>query len=184
MKKNHLIFLAIFIIFLSFGLILFYKSLKEIKEVEKEIAFKPPEVEGKKEVKPQEGSDFKFKNLEGKTFNLSDFKGKYVFMTFWATWRRFCAMELPEIQKLYENYKNIEFIMLSPEEPEKVKSYINLYKYKFPVYIQISSTPSNFRTSGIPANFILDKEGKIILKKEGYFNWLSAEAKSFLDSLK
>ncbi len=184
MKKNYIIFSLIFLIFFIFGIILFYKSIKEIKEVEKEIAFKPPEIEEKKEIETIADEGFKFKNLEGKIFDLKDFKGKYVFLTFWATWCRFCGMELPDIQKLYENYKNIEFITISQEEIERVKNYIELNNYKFPAYIQISKTPSIFRTSGIPTNFILDKEGKVILKKEGYFNWLSEEGKNFLNSLK
>lgn len=185
MKKIHIFFAIFFVIFLTFGLILFYKSIKEIKEMEKETSFKPPSVEEKNKEEYKEEILFKFKNLKGETFTLNDFKGKIVFLTFWATWCGFCARELPSIQKIYEEYKNkgIEFITVSPEDPSKVQKYFEFYKYSFPAYIQISPTPDVFRSMGIPTNFILDREGKVILKKEGYFDWASSEGRSFLNSL-
>lgn len=185
MKKIHIFFVIFFVLFLAFGLILFYKSIKEIKEMEKETSFKPPSVEEKSKEEYKEKVEFQFKNLKGETFTLNDFKGKIVFLTFWATWCGFCARELPSIQKIYEEYKNkgIEFITVSPEDPSKVERYIKYYNYTFPAYIQTSSTPPDFRTQGIPSNFILDREGKIILKKEGFFDWASPEGKNFLDSL-
>lgn len=184
MKNKHIIFAFIFLIFTIFGLLLFYKSIKEIKEAEKEISFKPPSIEADQPPNFKE-NEFKFKTLDGKVFELNDFKGKVVFLTFWATWCRFCAMELPHIQKLYEEYKgkDIEFVALSAEGKEKVEKYINNFKYTFPAYIQLTPTPSIFKSEGIPVNFILDKEGKVKLKKEGYYNWLSEEAKNFLNSL-
>lgn len=184
MKINY-VFIGIFVIFLIFGIFLFIKSLKEIKEIEKETGFKPPPPKEEIEKKEVEEAGLQFQDLKGKVYTLENFKGKIVFITFWATWCGFCARELPSIQKIYEEYKNkgIEFITISSEEPSKVEKYINYYRYSFPAYIQTSQTPPPFRTQGIPTNFILNKEGKIILKKEGYFDWSSPEGRNFLNSL-
>lgn len=153
--------------------------------MEKETSFKTPSIEEKKEPAEREEVSLKFKNLKGEKFTLNDFKGKVLFITFWATWCGFCARELPSIQKIYEEYKNkgIEFITISSEDPERVEKYLNYYKYTIPAYILDSPIPETFKSEGIPVNFILNKEGKLILKKEGLFDWASPEGRNFLNSL-
>lgn len=184
MKKNYIIFSGIFLLFFIFGLILFYKSIKEIKEVEKEMAFKPPEIEEKREIETFAGEKFMFKDLEGKIFDLKDFKGKYVFLTFWATWCRFCGMELPQLEKIYPKYKDkIEFILISNEEIEKVLNYKKRNNFNLPFYLQSGRIPQKFQTQGIPVNFILNEKGEIIKKVEGYFDWASEEGIEILNKI-
>lgn len=179
MKKKFLVFALIFIVFISLGIYFFIKSIKEMKQMEEETPFKSPEIESKIE------GEFKLIDLNGKEYTLKDFNGKIVFLTFWATYCRFCPMELPAIQKLYEELKGeeIEFILVSKEKREKIYDYLKKYGYTFPAYIQVGNTPVEFRTEGIPANFIIDRDGKIIDKKVGYYDWSNKEAKEFLKSL-
>lgn len=179
MKKKFFIFALIFFVFFFFGIYFFIKSLNEMKQMEEEIPFKSPEIEDKFE------KEFKLIDLNGKEYTLKNFNGKVIFLTFWATWCRFCAMELPAIQKLYEELKGerIEFILVSQEKREKISDYLNKYGYNFPAYTLSGNLPVEFRTEGIPANFIIDKNGKIIDKKVGYYDWSNKEAKGFLKSL-
>lgn len=179
MKKKIFIFAFIFFVFFFFGIYFFIKSIKEMKQMEEETPFKSPEIEAKVE------QEFKLIDLNGKEYTLKDFNGKIVFLTFWATWCRFCAMELPAIEKLYEELKGeeIEFILVSQEKKEKIFDYLKKYGYKFPAYIQVGNLPVEFRTEGIPSNFIIDRDGKIIDKKVGYYDWSNKEAKEFLKSL-
>ena len=62
--------------------------------------------------KPEENKtpaiDFELKDQYGKTHKLSDYKGKVVFLNFWATWCPPCKMEMPDIQKFMKNTKNRE----------------------------------------------------------------------------
>ncbi len=201
MKNKYLIFGLVLLFFLSLGIFFFIRSLKEIKDVEREIKRievekkeeKPkiepiPEpLEEKKELgeNPNPGINFKFKTLDGKVLDLNSFKEKLIFITFWATWCRFCAMELESLQKLYKEYKekDIAFIMLSPEDPSRISSYMKKFNYNFPAYVLIERPPISLRYDGIPANFILDKKGNIILKKIGLYDWSSKEAKETLESL-
>ncbi|WP_206872404.1 TlpA disulfide reductase family protein [Clostridium zeae] len=56
--------------------------------------------------------DFKLKTLDGKEVSLSDLKGKNIFINFWATWCPYCVQEMPEIEKLYQETKNSDLIIL------------------------------------------------------------------------
>lgn len=189
MNKKFFVFAFIFFIFFSLGIFLFVKSLKEIKKIEEETSFKVPEIESKSEgefkIESKTEGEFKLKDFNGKEYTLKNFNGKVVFLTFWATWCRSCAMELPTIQKLYDELKGeeIEFILVSQEKKEKISDYLKKYGYNFPAYIQVGNLPVEFRTEGIPTNFIIDKNGKIVDKKVGYYDWSNKEAKEFLKSL-
>ncbi|GFZ33844.1 hypothetical protein CSC2_43700 [Clostridium zeae] len=52
------------------------------------------------------------KTLDGKEVSLSDLKGKNIFINFWATWCPYCVQEMPEIEKLYQETKNSDLIIL------------------------------------------------------------------------
>ncbi len=79
--------------------------------------------------KTKEGNDspnFKFEDINGKIVELTDFKGKYVFIDVWATWCLPCMQQIPYIKKLEEKYhgKNIVFIGISVDKKDKY----NLWK--------------------------------------------------------
>ena len=64
-------------------------------------------------------------DLEGKSRKVADFKGKVVFLNFWATWCRPCLMELPSIQKLHAQFKDrdVAFVIVSEETPDVLKAF-------------------------------------------------------------
>jgi peroxiredoxin len=81
---------------------------------------------------------------------------------------------MPEIQKLYNHFKNndqIAFLMITSDPVTKIKSFIKKRSYTFPVYQYKSNTPVPFRAKNIPTTFILSKSGKIVIKKTGAANW-------------
>src|SRR5690348_9107144 len=57
--------------------------------------------------------DFKLPNLDGKEVNLSGLKGKKVFLNFWATWCPPCKAEMPELEKLYQETKDSDLVILA-----------------------------------------------------------------------
>ncbi|MBI6871088.1 TlpA family protein disulfide reductase [Clostridium aciditolerans] len=115
--------------------------------------------------------NFKLKDLNGKEVSLSDLKGKGVFLNFWATWCPPCRGEMPDIQKLYEENKNSDFIIIAiniGEDKDTVKSFIDSNGYKFQILLDSDqSTASKYSITGIPASFFIDKNGNIIYKKTG-----------------
>lgn len=119
---------------------------------------------------------------EGESFYLAQEEGKLIFLNFWATWCPPCIAEMPSIQRLYDQYKDrITFILVSSENPETVRNFLNMKGYTFPVYIQRTQSPSIFQTQSIPTTFIISQEGKILVKKKGAAKWDSKKVIKWLE---
>ncbi len=175
-KKN--IGNIIFVIFL--GLILYPNTRTWFM---RQIAFSPSvESVDDREVL----SDYKWQ-LKGLTTNDIDFtstKGKVVFVNFWATWCPPCRAEMPMIQKLYNDYKNkVEFVLVTTDSKQKVETFYQKNNYNFPTYAMLSREPKQFATNGIPASYLLDKKGNIIISKVGAADWNSNKVRKLLDEL-
>ena len=119
-------------------------------------------------------ADFKLKDLEGKELSLSDLKGKKVFLNFWATWCPPCRAEMPEIEKLYQETKDSNLVIVAVEigEPlDNVKSFIDSNKYSFKVLLDSDqSVASEYGITSIPTSFFIDVDGNIISKNVGAMN--------------
>ncbi len=121
---------------------------------------------------------------DGEQVFLGDFKQQVLFINFWATWCPPCRAEMPGIQKLYEKYgERVKFLMITAEEPGVVKSYLSKNSYTFPVYLQKYKAPAVFRTNSIPATFIVDASGGIVLSHKGASKWNSGKIEHLLDEL-
>jgi len=121
-----------------------------------------------------EAIDFTLKDLDGKELKLSDLKGKKVFLNFWATWCPPCKAEMPEIEKLYQETKDTDLVIVAVEigEPlDTVKSFIDSNKYSFKVLLDSDqSVASNYNITSIPTSFFIDEEGNIVSKRVGAMN--------------
>ena len=130
--------------------------------------------------------NFKLKNLNGEFTDLSEFKGKVVFINIWATWCPPCVAEMPNIQSLYDKIENdnIEFIMLSMDNSEeKAKKFIDKKGFTFPVFMAASKVPAMFRAPSIPTTFVISRKGKVVSKKVGMANYDKKKFKTFLEEL-
>ena len=111
-------------------------------------------------------TDFKLKDLNGKEVSLSDFKGKKVFLNFWASWCPPCKAEMPDIEKLYEETKDSDLIILAinlGETKNTTKSFIDNNKYNFKVLLDSDQSVANqYSITAIPTSFFIDKEGYIV----------------------
>ncbi|MGV8980631.1 TlpA family protein disulfide reductase [Clostridium sp.] len=118
--------------------------------------------------------DFKLKDLKGKELSLSDLKGKKVFLNFWATWCPPCKAEMPEIEKLYQETKNSDLVIVAVEigEPlSTVKSFIDSNKYNFKVLVDPDQTvAAQYNISSIPTSYFINADGNIISKSIGGMN--------------
>ncbi len=127
---------------------------------------------------------WKISNLQGEDFNLGDFKGKVIFLNFWATWCPPCRAEMPGIQELYNDYKDkVSFILVSNETPGKIIPFLNSKSFNLPVYTPLYQTPQIFESNSIPTTFIISKDGKIVLKDTGAKKWDGQKARILLDKL-
>lgn len=110
-------------------------------------------------------NEIQISNLEGKSIDLNQYKGKPLIVNFWATWCGPCLRELPLFVKMKEKYKDdLTFLLISEEDPEKIIPYQKKLNFDF----AISSIP--FKTYGIntwPTTYFYNKEGSLINKHSG-----------------
>jgi len=118
--------------------------------------------------------DFKLKDLNGQELSLSDLKGKKVFLNFWATWCPPCKAEMPEIEKLYQEIKDNDLVIVAVEIGESldiVKPFIDSNKYNFKVLLDPDqSVATKYNIASIPTSYFIDAEGYIISKHVGGMN--------------
>src|SRR3989338_5916455 len=117
-------------------------------------------------------ADFNLPDLSGKIVKLSDYKGKVVFLHFWATWCPPCRGEMPYLQALYVKLKAKKFeilaVAMDREGKRVVEPFIKKGKYTFKVLLDPKGVVSSpYAIVGIPTTFILDRNGRIVDKIVG-----------------
>lgn len=116
--------------------------------------------------------DFTLYDQYGKEHKLSEYRGKTVFLNFWATWCPPCRGEMPHIEDLYKEYnKNKdEVVILGVASPnlgnegseEDIKEFLSQNKYSFPVVMdKDGSLAYQYGISAFPTTFIIDKDGYV-----------------------
>jgi peroxiredoxin len=141
---------------------------------------------GKEQVLHAEDYIWELNDINGKVVNLNDFKGKVIFLNFWATWCPPCVGEMPEIQTLYELYKDnpyIQFLLVSNEDNQTVKKFIEKRDYTFPVYTSRYRSPEVFYSQSIPISFLISKDGRIVIKEEGASKWSGKKMQNLMNDL-
>jgi len=115
--------------------------------------------------------DIKLLSPDGKAFSFASFKGKYIYIDFWATWCGPCIKEIPSLIELEKEYhgKDIAFVSISFDKDADVPKWKNFIKKNTMGNIQLwANTEGNKRLtkswniSSIPRFVILDREGKVV----------------------
>ncbi|NAS32757.1 redoxin family protein [Flavobacteriaceae bacterium R38] len=148
------------------------------------IAFSPSVVsEDKREVLTN--YNWTIKDLTNNVdYNLNSAKGKVVLINFWATWCPPCIAEMPDLQKLYDEYGDkIVFLFVTNENAKTVNTFFNKNGYKLPVYQSRKKAPEILFSRSIPTTYLIDKEGKIVIEKTGAADWDSKKVKDQIDLL-
>lgn len=119
----------------------------------------------------QPAPDIEMKSPDGKTYALSDLKGKVVLLDFWASWCGPCRRENPNVVKVYEKYKNQGFTVFSVSldrqgQEDRWKAAIEKDGLSWPYHVSDlqywDSAPARmYGVSGIPKAFMIDREGNI-----------------------
>ena len=161
-------------------------NLESQEETEKESEDASEDKEENKEEESKEtvvpAIDFTLKDQFGNEHTLSDYKGKTVFLNFWATWCGPCRSEMPDIQNLYETYDtegdNAVIILvvavpgLGQEKDEAgIKAFLDENGYTYPTLMDTTGDLfSEYGISSFPTTFMIDREGNVFGYVSGALN--------------
>jgi thiol-disulfide isomerase/thioredoxin len=117
------------------------------------------------------GVEFTFKDINDKDVSFSDFRGKYVYIDFWATWCSPCKKEIPSLKKLENKFhgKDIVFVSISMDKPKVHGKWKEFVKKEGLTGVQLFATDAfntqvakEYKINSIPRFMLFDKEGKVV----------------------
>jgi thiol-disulfide isomerase/thioredoxin len=136
---------------------------------------------------PTESWDYSMEveDLEGGSFSLSKFAGKVLIVNYWATWCGPCIAEMPSLERLRASTSDlgVELACLTREEPDLVRRFLEKRGFALPVYVFRGEPPACFRSSAIPATFVLDQAGRIVMRHFGAARWDDTGVVAFIRGL-
>ncbi|MDM1550812.1 TlpA family protein disulfide reductase [Empedobacter falsenii] len=170
MKTKLLILSAIFTLFSCNKSEQKIEESAEIEKIDSVAKKESPESEVPKEL--IKAPDFSLADINGKRFDLSDFKGKYVYMDIWATWCRPCKVQIPFMKELEKQFHNapIHFVSVSLDKLEDKPIWEKMVRENQMSGVQLfAGREDNFgfdyKIEYIPTFIILDKEGNIMIDR-------------------
>jgi peroxiredoxin len=115
----------------------------------------------------KQAPDFALSDLNDKPYRLSDFRGKVVFLNFWATWCKPCREEMPSMEVLYKNFEKDGLVVLAVSidrvtTTKDIPPFVKGMNLTFPVLIDSwGQTDKPYKRMGVPETFVIDQQGII-----------------------
>ncbi len=121
--------------------------------------------------------DFELPDLSEQEVRLSDYRGKVVFLNFWATWCKPCKEEMPSMEVLYRTYKDEGLVVLAVSidrvtTKNDIPPFVKSMDLSFPVLIDSwGQTDKRYKLMGVPETYIIDRDGVLQEKIIGPRDW-------------
>jgi peroxiredoxin len=144
-------------------------------------------IEGPGEGKSIVAPDFSLAKLSGGSTSLKEFKGKVIFLNFWATWCVPCRLEMSTMEKLHREFGDRGLSVLAVNFKEnglEVGQFVDELKLTFPVLLDRDGVVSEeYGVWSLPLTYFIDRQGRSIGKVVGYRAWDGPDGKSFFEDL-
>jgi len=113
-------------------------------------------------------------DLNGEAISLDDFRGKTIFLNYWATWCRPCLAEMPDMDKAAKilGDENFIFLAASDEEMEKIQKFAFKNKYSFQ-FVRSKTSVFDLDIMALPTTMVIDSKGEIVYNEVGARDWSS-----------
>ncbi len=123
-------------------------------------------------------------DLDGNSIDLSQYKGKKIFLNFWATWCGPCIKEMPSIERAQRvlNQEDYVFLLASDEALKRIQSFATKKEMALN-FVQLKTPLSNLKIHSLPVTFIMNSEGDILKRIEDAREWDELENLELLKSL-
>jgi peroxiredoxin len=133
-------------------------------------------------------TDFTVPGLTGQPLRLRDFKGKVVFLNFWATWCPPCKEEMPSMERLYRRHRDKGFTILAVSidtgSAAPVAAFVKRFGLTFPIGLDPKFAVANqYTLRGLPTTFVIDKTGNVAGIAVGPRDFDSRAAHSVVEAL-
>ncbi|SEP61115.1 redoxin domain-containing protein [Piscibacillus halophilus] len=126
--------------------------------------------------------NFQLETMEGETVQLEDYKGKKVFLNFWASWCGPCKEEMPHMQEFHEKYGDeVAILAVNTNEPvlDNAREFVEEYELTFPILLdETTEVAARYKVPNLPTTYFINSEGEIqIQRKSGPMTFEEMEEK-------
>jgi peroxiredoxin len=116
--------------------------------------------------------DFTLRQIDGPNLRLGEQRGRVVMVNFWATWCGPCRVELPQLARLHDKYRNSGFMLLGvniDDDPNAAKALAAKLGLKFPVLFDSEKkVVAAYDLNAMPATVLIDRDGRVRYLHRGY----------------
>ena len=144
-----------------------------------------PKLEEMKDRQP--APDFTLAAPDGRKLSLKDYRGKIVFLNFWATWCVSCREEMPAMERLYQEFKGKGFEIVAVNVKDKradALAFVKTLKLTYPVMMDPQGEVGLlYGAWGMPMTYLIDENGIVLARMWGAADWYSPGARNLIRTL-